>query len=339
MSIPSLASVRQIRAMGALQGLIVMQILCVLQALPRLTRTEYHVTRWKSFTLTRLIRLLSHMHGKDKSSPVASPDAAARTIYSSPASARTLSLRVRASLLCQGPEGAAPKPSSMVEVERSASTYVAVAGLLIFGTITSLLAKIGAFCTSEGTPRLHHLLPSNAISAASFAVDSRAMHKSYFAAQSSPFAPRQLRLVSYYAVYELDGPDRSGVNKLFRKPWMMTTIMFIGMSFCIPIAYAEAFWQRRKQRKENDGAHAPLLNGTTEEARPSLSQACGLTTQTSCQSFSQHTLHVSGDSEHTPSMRFVLSLCHAVCRRSLQGAGSSSCCWPSRQSLTSSRQC
>ena len=32
---------------------------------------------------------------------------------------------------------------SMVELRRSASTYVAVGGLLLFGTITSLLAKIG----------------------------------------------------------------------------------------------------------------------------------------------------------------------------------------------------
>ncbi|CAK0787430.1 hypothetical protein CVIRNUC_010650 [Coccomyxa viridis] len=95
-------------------------------------------------------------------------------------------------------------------VQRSAGTYVAVGGLLLFGTITSLLAKI---------------------------------------------------------VYELDGPDRSGVTKLFRKPWMMTTIMFIGMSFCIPIGYIEEFWQRRKQLKENDGAHAPLLNGTMEEEK------------------------------------------------------------------------
>ena len=31
----------------------------------------------------------------------------------------------------------------MVELRRSASTYVAVGGLLLFGTITSLLAKIG----------------------------------------------------------------------------------------------------------------------------------------------------------------------------------------------------
>ena len=78
-----------------------------------------------------------------------------------------------------------------------------------------------------------------------------------------------LRGLSQCAVYELDGPDRSGVTKLFRKPWMMTTIMFIGMSFCIPIGYIEEYRQRRKQLKENDGAHAPLLNGTMEEVRQS----------------------------------------------------------------------
>ena len=55
---------------------------------------------------------------------------------------------------------------------------------------------------------------------------------------------------------------------------MMTTIMFIGMSFCIPIAYAEAYWQRRKQRKEDDGAHAPLLNGTSEDVSSSCKQTC-----------------------------------------------------------------
>ena len=59
----------------------------------------------------------------------------------------------------------------------------------------------------------------------------------------------RLRGPSRCAVYELDGPDRSGVTKLFRKPWMMTTIMFIGMSFCIPIGYIDDYWQRRKQLK------------------------------------------------------------------------------------------
>lgn len=80
--------------------------------------------------------------------------------------------------------------------------------------------------------------------------------------------------VLWCAVYELDGPDRSGVNKLFRKPWAMTTIMFIGMSFCIPIGYIDDFWQRRKQRREDDGAHAPLLNGTLENVWHSWLLSC-----------------------------------------------------------------
>ncbi len=46
---------------------------------------------------------------------------------------------------------------------------------------------------------------------------------------------------------------------------MMTTIMFIGMSFCIPIGYAEEYWQRRKQRTQDGGAYAPLINETLEE--------------------------------------------------------------------------
>lgn len=73
---------------------------------------------------------------------------------------------------------------------------------------------------------------------------------------------------------------------------MMTTIMFIGMSFCIPIAYAEAYFERRRQRKENDGAHAPLLNGTTEEARTLPSEARHLPKRDPIQAFSQHNLVV-----------------------------------------------
>ena len=46
---------------------------------------------------------------------------------------------------------------------------------------------------------------------------------------------------------------------------MMTTIMFIGMSFCIPIGYAEEYWQRHRQRTQDGGTYAPLLNGTLEE--------------------------------------------------------------------------
>eukprot|EP01025_Chloroclados_australasicus_P033081 TRINITY_DN3360_c0_g3_i2.p1 TRINITY_DN3360_c0_g3~~TRINITY_DN3360_c0_g3_i2.p1 ORF type:complete len:541 (+),score=49.39 TRINITY_DN3360_c0_g3_i2:204-1625(+) len=63
-----------------------------------------------------------------------------------------------------------------------------VAGLLMFGTTTSLLAKI---------------------------------------------------------VYELQGEGISGEQKYFRKPWAMTTIMFIGMTLCLPLAYLEKKTQKQ----------------------------------------------------------------------------------------------
>ena len=75
------------------------------------------------------------------------------------------------------------------------------------------------------------------------------------------------------AVYELEGPDLEGKNKLFRKPWAMTLNMFIGMSFCIPLAYLE---ERRNRQKPSAGdpsldASEPLLNGVSKVARPCLS--------------------------------------------------------------------
>jgi len=60
-------------------------------------------------------------------------------------------------------------------------------------------------------------------------------------------------------VYELEGPIRDGEVVLFRRPWMMTTIMFIGMSFCIPLSYLEE--RRDKRRLVQDESTAPLLNG------------------------------------------------------------------------------
>lgn len=57
--------------------------------------------------------------------------------------------------------------------------------------------------------------------------------------------------------YELVGVGRDGEKKLFRKPWMMATIMFIGMSFCLPIAYWE---QRRMGNKKPDILNDPLIS-------------------------------------------------------------------------------
>ncbi|KAL4445807.1 hypothetical protein ABPG77_009006 [Micractinium sp. CCAP 211/92] len=60
-------------------------------------------------------------------------------------------------------------------------------------------------------------------------------------------------------VYELEGPGRDGVTKAFEKPWCMTTVMFCGMSFCLPLA----FFVERKQRQRAEKAAAAA--GSTQE--------------------------------------------------------------------------
>ena len=53
--------------------------------------------------------------------------------------------------------------------------------------------------------------------------------------------------------------------KFFTKPWAMTTVMFLGMSFCLPWAY----WQEHKHKKQareallagNGAVRDPLLVG------------------------------------------------------------------------------
>ena len=37
----------------------------------------------------------------------------------------------------------------------------------------------------------------------------------------------------------------------------MTTVMFIGMSFCLPLAY----WQEASKAKEQQDVHEPLIGG------------------------------------------------------------------------------
>ncbi|KAL3147971.1 hypothetical protein ABBQ38_014266 [Trebouxia sp. C0009 RCD-2024] len=71
-------------------------------------------------------------------------------------------------------------------------------------------------------------------------------------------------------VYELQGPDRQGNMKFFTKPWAMTTVMFLGMSFCLPWAY----WEEHKHKKQarealssgNGGVTDPLLYGDSLSA-------------------------------------------------------------------------
>ncbi|KAL4425802.1 hypothetical protein ABPG75_009818 [Micractinium tetrahymenae] len=90
----------------------------------------------------------------------------------------------------------------------------AVAGLILFGTCTSLLAKI---------------------------------------------------------VYELEGLGRDGVTKVFEKPWCMTTVMFCGMSFCLPLAFFVEGKQRQRAEKAASAAgtaQEPLLPEGEPAAEP-----------------------------------------------------------------------
>ena len=60
------------------------------------------------------------------------------------------------------------------------------------------------------------------------------------------------------AVYEIEAPGRDGKLKPFEKPWACTAMMFVGMTFCLPLAY----WvDARKAAKKEAGedASSPLL--------------------------------------------------------------------------------
>ncbi len=91
------------------------------------------------------------------------------------------------------------------------------------------------------------------------------------------------------AVYDLEGPGRDGVVKYFRKvrspgasgctcplavpgqadalswpvaqPYMMVTLMFLGMAFCLPLSYLEQWHARRRAAVADPGdASKPLLD-------------------------------------------------------------------------------
>jgi drug/metabolite transporter (DMT)-like permease len=69
-------------------------------------------------------------------------------------------------------------------------------------------------------------------------------------------------------IYELQAPGRDGHDKPFHKPWACTTMMFVGMTFCLPLSWCldrgAAWWKAHKRRQEaaragSDDAGAPLL--------------------------------------------------------------------------------
>lgn len=73
-------------------------------------------------------------------------------------------------------------------------------------------------------------------------------------------------------MYDLDGVGRDGEVKHFTKPWAMTTVMFLGMTFCLPLAYyVEHLNEKQKQGNE---ATSSLLH---EEGEPQQSKESGKT--------------------------------------------------------------
>lgn len=54
---------------------------------------------------------------------------------------------------------------------------------------------------------------------------------------------------------------RDGKEKNFTKPWCMTTVMFLGMSLCLPLAYLE---EHRAKKGALTKAEEPLVGGPPE---------------------------------------------------------------------------
>jgi drug/metabolite transporter (DMT)-like permease len=70
-------------------------------------------------------------------------------------------------------------------------------------------------------------------------------------------------------IYELHAPGADGYEKPFHKPWACTTMMFVGMTFCLPLSWVldrYQAWQRAQKRAKEareasngDDATAALL--------------------------------------------------------------------------------
>ena len=64
-------------------------------------------------------------------------------------------------------------------------------------------------------------------------------------------------------MYEISSEGSDGKEHFFRKPWFMTTLMFVGMSFCLPLAWLEEHAKTRAAANaSNDGSEPLLGNGT-----------------------------------------------------------------------------
>mmetsp|Transcript_1788 Transcript_1788/g.5204 ORF Transcript_1788/g.5204 Transcript_1788/m.5204 type:complete len:487 (-) Transcript_1788:640-2100(-) len=70
-------------------------------------------------------------------------------------------------------------------------------------------------------------------------------------------------------IYELHAPGRDGHMKPFHKPWACTTMMFVGMTFCLPLSWAIDFFQRRKAARKAKHA-TPQLSDASDASAPLL---------------------------------------------------------------------
>ncbi len=66
-----------------------------------------------------------------------------------------------------------------------------------------------------------------------------------------------------HIVYDLQAVGPDGEKQYFRKPWMMTLVMFVGMTFCLPLAKAKEAAARRAAKQRN-ALDQPLLGDPAE---------------------------------------------------------------------------
>ncbi|GAB4819748.1 hypothetical protein N2152v2_006794 [Parachlorella kessleri] len=61
--------------------------------------------------------------------------------------------------------------------------------------------------------------------------------------------------------YQLKGTGRDGELNYFEKPWAMTTVLFLGMTSCLPLAMLLEYRQRRQQKTaDEEDTLSPLLS-------------------------------------------------------------------------------
>jgi drug/metabolite transporter (DMT)-like permease len=83
-----------------------------------------------------------------------------------------------------------------------------------------------------------------------------------------------------FAVYELDAPGIDGEVKNFEKPWAMTTVMFVAMTCCLPLAYLVEGKKKSGDLRGDQTLSEPLIDGnSTVHVNGEGSSGCGSTSR------------------------------------------------------------